>query len=357
MLNLFSRSAPNYRAAVDPLARHGVAPGLLGRFAEWLAASPDRALFRLNPRLLADQLGLDERAALRLLIAAVYEGLMTLLWEVRCPTCGAIGHQLTGLGQIHSEEQCPMCQSHFAPALDEEVRVTFTLHERLRRLPPTADDPVFRMEVDARYGSVPGHALLVLPLFRRLFPQERVLPDESLLVTRVALLFTDLAGSTALYARRGDPRAYHLVRLHFDALFEVADRRGGTVVKTIGDAILGVFLSPVDALEAGLEMHHEIVALNERAQLRNGDQLILKMGLHTGPCLSVTLNDRPDYFGTTVNVAARVQGLSRGGDIVLTDPFCRDPVVAPLLHSRMLETSAVMLKGIDGDVLVHRFAI
>lgn len=357
MKTFFFRSSPNYKDAVESLARHGIAAEVRERFVSTLATAPDRELFRFNPRLFADRLQLSERATLRLLIAAVYEGVMTLFWEVRCPACGSISHRLSNLEQLHAEEECTFCQFHFMPALDDEVRITFSLHERLRSLPASADDPAFRAQIDAQYGVVPGHALLVLPLFRNLFPKERMLPDESLRVTRVALLFTDLAGSTALYARRGDPHAYHLVRLHFDALFDVADRMGGTVVKTIGDAILGVFLTPADALTAGLEMHQAIIELNQRAQLVGDDQLILKMGLHAGPCLSVTLNDRPDYFGTSVNVAARVQGLSRGGDIVLTDAICRDPQVAPLIESRMLETNSVMLKGIDGDVLVHRFEI
>ena len=104
-------------------------------------------------------------------------------------------------------------------------------------------------------------------------------------------------------------------------------------------------------------MHQRIAMLNEQAQLGGDECLILKIGLHVGPCLSVTLNDRPDYFGTTVNLAARVQGLSQGGDIVLTDTFCASPDVKSLLVNRLVESDEVMFKGIDGTVRVHRFVI
>jgi class 3 adenylate cyclase len=356
MFNRFRR-APDYHTAAEALARHGVSVELHRRFAGFLAAAPDRELFHLNPRALAARLATTEREALRLLVAAVYEGLVNLHWEVRCPMCGNVGVTPTGLPQLHAEEQCHVCHARFAPRLDDEVRVRFSLHPRLRALPPAADDAAFREATDALHGPVSGHDLLALPLFRRLFPLERLPPDESLLVTRAALLFTDLAGSTALYARRGDPRAFHLVRLHFDALFAAADDAGGSAVKTIGDAVMAVFLNPADALAAALAMQRAVQALNARAGIAGDDRLILKVGLHCGPCLSVTLNERPDYFGTTVNIAARVQGLSQGGDVVLTDAVRDDPQVAALLAGYALESDSAALKGVDEPVRVHRVAV
>jgi class 3 adenylate cyclase len=350
--NLFS-PRPAFRSAVAALERYGIASDLRARFAAFLQDAPDREVFHFNPRALAERLGLDERAALKLLLDALYEGVVTLHWEIRCPACGSIDHRNTSLNQLHHQFQCPVCQTVSSPRLDDEVRITFSPHPRLRPLPPMSDDFAFRAEVDRRFGSVPGQALLVLPDFQKLFPQERLLPDESLEVARVAVLFTDLAGSTALYAQRGDPRAYHLVRLHFDELLRAADAEGGTVVKTIGDAILGAFQTPAEAMRAALAMQANIAALNQRERLSGDESLILKVGLHSGPCLNVTLNDRPDYFGTTVNIAARVQGLSRGGDIVFTEALRADLEVQTLLNGRAWETSRVALKGIADEVLVH----
>jgi class 3 adenylate cyclase len=237
------------------------------------------------------------------------------------------------------------------------VRVTFSLHPRLRPLPASADDEAFRAEVDARLGPARGQSLLLLPDFQRLFPKQRLLPDESLEVARVALIFTDLAGSTALYASRGDPRAYHLVRLHFDELFAVADRHAGAVIKNIGDAVMAAFPTPTEAMRAALGMQESVAGLNARQRLAEEEHLILKIGLHSGPCLNVTLNDRPDYFGTTVNVAARVQSLSRGGDVVFTETLRADPEVQPLLSGYALESNHVALKGLEAELLVHRLRV
>ena len=354
MLKHLFCARPKMQDAMSRLTRHGVAVDVCDRFAAFLLEAPARELYHFNPRLLTERLPLDERAILKLLLTALSEGIVTLHWDIRCPRCGAMDHHRTSLSQLHHECQCPVCQVSSPPRLDEEVRVTFSPHPRLRALPASADDAVFRSQIDTRLGPVPGQSLLLLPDFQRLFPQEHLAPDESLEVTRVVVLFTDLAGSTALYAARGDPRAYHLVRLHFDALLQAADSNGGTIVKTIGDAIMAAFQTPVEAMRGALAMQHHIAALNEREHLSNSRSLLLKVGLHAGPCLNVTLNDRPDYFGTTVNIAARVQGVSHGGDVVCTDILYTDPEVQTLVQGYTVESTPVMLKGIIAPVLVHR---
>lgn len=354
MRNFFSRR-PDLRAEFAALGEHEVAPELAARLADHFAAAEARGLTYINPHLIGERLGLGERETLRLLVAALYGGLVTLHWDVRCPVCGATDHRADSLAALRHEHQCPMCTAIKPSRLDDEVRVSFSLVDRLHPQ-PAVDDPAHRDAIDARLGPTPGHALLLLPEFQRLFPQQRLLPDESLDVTRAALLFTDLAGSTAIYARRGDPRAYHLVRLHFDELFRVADACGGLMVKTIGDAVMAAFERPAEALRAALAMQEAIIGLNARAGLEGEERLILKVGLHSGPCLSVTLNERPDYFGGTVNIAARVQGLSKGNDIVLTEAIRADGEARQLLAGRGLQSGEVRLKGIDEPVLVHRLA-
>jgi len=357
MLNNLLNRRPNLKATAANLTQYDVPPELRDGFVAFLEAAKDVELFHLNPRYLAEHLGLNERATLKLLVAAVHEGLVKLHWDVRCPVCGSYNHRGDSLHDLSHDGQCAMCQAVFAQRLDHEVRVTFSLHPRLRQLPPSANDKNWRTAVDDRLGSTPGQSLLVLPEFQKLFPQEKLLPDESLEVARTALIFTDLAGSTALYAARGDPRAYHLVRMHFDVLFGVADRCGGTVVKNIGDAIMAVFQSPAEALRAALDMQVGIADLNRGRNLTEPEALILKIGVHSGPCLAVTLNDRPDYFGTTVNVAARVQGLSFGNDVVFTEIIRKDAEAGELLKDRKLETMPTLIKGIEGEWLVHRVVV
>jgi class 3 adenylate cyclase len=361
MFGLFKRR-PDVHKTVLNMEQHDIAldlitsPDLLEKFARFLDQAEDREVYHFNPRYLSEHLELNERATLKLLLAALYEGIVVLHWDVRCPACGGIDPRSSSLHELHHDAVCAMCKAEFSPHLDVEVRVTFSIHERLRPLGNQADDPTFRASIDERLSPTPAFSLLVLPEFQRLFPTQRLLPDESLSVTRLALIFTDLAGSTAIYARRGDPRAYHLVRLHFDELFIAADNNNGTIVKTIGDAILAVFQTPVEAMRAALDMQKRITALNQQQGLTGDERLILKVGLHSGPCLSVTLNERLDYFGTTVNVAARVQGLSKGDDVFFSDMLQRDREVQRFLSEQPFprESSEVTLKGIDGQLLVHR---
>ena len=82
----------------------------------------------------------------------------------------------------------------------------------------------------------------------------------------------------------------------------------GAVVKTIGDAVMASFGDPANAVKAALAMQARIA----------DHELVLKLGIHVGPSVVVNLNDRLDYFGSTVNMAARLQGQSQGGDIVLS---------------------------------------
>ena len=168
---------------------------------------------------------------------------------------------------------------------------------------------------------------------------------------RLALLFTDLQGSTALYDRIGDMKAFDLVRLHFGYLRECIWRNSGALVKTIGDAVMASFVDPLDALRAALDMRAEIARFNADA---GSDLIHLKIGLHAGACLAVTLNDRLDYFGQTVNIAARVQALSGADEIVVTDDVLSLPGARELVAGLKIDSSAVELRGIAGEVRIHR---
>ena len=140
-------------------------------------------------------------------------------------------------------------------------------------------------------------------------------------------MFTDLKGSTALYDRVGDLAAYDLVREHFRVLSEIVASEAGAVVKTIGDAVMATFPTPDRALAAALP-HARL-----DQGLRDGD-LLIKIGIHEGPCLAVTLNDRLDYFGQTVNIAARVQSLADARSIFATRSVVENPQVAKMLETR-----------------------
>jgi len=198
---------------------------------------------------------------------------------------------------------------------------------------------------------VSGGMLLARQTFRRLFRSERVDEEEGLGIRQVTFLFTDLKGSTALYERLGDLNAYALVREHFALLEAVAQRHGGAIVKTIGDAVMAAFARPVDAVAAALAILQDIGQFNrEHGQAA----IILKMGAHCGPSIAVTLNDNLDYFGQTVNIAARVQSFADAGEICLSEALYTAPGVREVLAGRPVEPFDAPLRGVEGDARVYR---
>jgi class 3 adenylate cyclase len=192
-----------------------------------------------------------------------------------------------------------------------------------------------------------------LQAFRDLFSDQVLRPGDEVSVARVTLLFTDLRRSTDLYGRIGDAAAYHLVRDHFAYLGAIVRRHDGALVKTIGDAIMAAFAAPADALAAALEIQQELPGFNAAGQR----PLTIKVGLHEGPSIAVTLNGRLDYFGSTVNMAARLQGQSAGGDIVLSESVAADPGVSTLLEGLDCSKETTTLKGFDRPVDFRRIRL
>ena len=169
--------------------------------------------------------------------------------------------------------------------------------------------------------------------FRDIYGTDALDADQRLKITSLTFLFTDLKGSTELYERVGDLAAFDLVRAHFQVLNEIVAAEAGAVVKTIGDAVMATFPTPDRAVAAALRMREAMRKLNEE---RKREDLLLKIGIHEGPCLAVTLNDRQDYFGQTVNIAARVQGLADSSSIFVTGPVLGSSQAANVLAAKGL---------------------
>jgi class 3 adenylate cyclase len=191
-----------------------------------------------------------------------------------------------------------------------------------------------------------------LQLFRDLFASEALRPGQQISVGSLAVLFTDLRDSTRLYRQIGDAPAFGLVMDHFDVLRDAVVAEGGAIVKTIGDAVMAVFRHPPAAIRAILVAQRRLAAPPEGMR-----PLLLKAGIHYGPCIAVTLNDRLDYFGSTVNVAARLEGLSSGTDVVISAAVRHDPDVDARLAQAddglRVEPMEATLKGLDDE----RFAL
>ena len=187
-----------------------------------------------------------------------------------------------------------------------------------------------------------------LQVFRDLFASEALRPGEQISVGTLTVLFTDLKNSTRLYRQIGDATAFGRVMNHFDVLKQAIADEDGALVKTIGDAVMAVFRQPASALRAMLEAQQRL-AFPPDGML----PLTLKAGLHTGPCIAVTLNDRLDYFGSTVNLAARLEGQSTGNDVVISSAVYGDPEVRELLsdpsNEFVFQRFEIPLKGFDEE--------
>ncbi|HEY3107358.1 MAG TPA: DUF5939 domain-containing protein, partial [Chloroflexota bacterium] len=193
--------------------------------------------------------------------------------------------------------------------------------------------------------------------FRDLFDAQVLAPGLQLAIQRQAFLFTDLTGSTALYQKVGQARAFRLVHDHFQILFTAVTSHRGAVVKTIGDAVMGAFPTGADAVACALAMQRAIRRLETDGAI--DPARLLKIGIHEGPCIAVTANGRLDYFGTTINTAARVEHECRGGQIVMTDEVHGDPAVQAIVRAAGidLETSEVLLRGVVEPVRLHRVVL
>jgi class 3 adenylate cyclase len=198
-----------------------------------------------------------------------------------------------------------------------------------------------------------GKRLLLTPCFGELYKAQVVDEGESLNVSDMTFLFTDLMQSTALYESAGDVNAYFLVRQHFVILDRIIRERSGTIIKTIGDAVHAGFEHPQDALRAAIEMIEELSRFSQTASRPLG----LKVGVHRGRAIAVSLNDRIDYFGQDVNIAARLPGLASANEACISAAVMEAPGVDDVLKSRSVSRTYADLKGIGQKMEVYRLTI
>jgi class 3 adenylate cyclase len=246
---------------------------------------------------------------------------------------------------VVSREQGPTGTTQLRPG---PLRLAFENRTDRRTLPTVwlANDALHEL-LAKRRPFLTAKRLLTNQTFRDLYRTDTLDVDQRLKITSLTFLFTDLKGSTELYERVGDLVAYDLVKAHFRILNEVVASEAGAVVKTIGDAVMATFPTPDRALAAALRMREALRALDQ--------DLLLKIGIHEGPCLAVTLNDRQDYFGQTVNIASRVQNLADSRSI-----FATGAVVTHGSAAQLLERSGIKpvpqdraLRGISSQVAVY----
>ena len=206
--------------------------------------------------------------------------------------------------------------------------------------------------VTRRVPVLTAKRLLTHQTFRDIYRTNVLDINQRFKITNLTFLFTDLKGSTELYERIGDLAAFDLVRSHFQLMHSVVAAHGGAVVKTIGDAVMATFSRPVQGVAAALDMRKSINELNRRD---SRDDLFLKVGLHSGPCLAVLMNERQDYFGQTVNIASRLQNIATPDLIFATRTVVEDEEARALIaaRGRGLHGTTALLRGLSGEIPVY----
>ena len=197
--------------------------------------------------------------------------------------------------------------------------------------------------------ALTGERVIAMPAFRRLSPEQLLRPGDNAEIGWIAVMFTDLKGSTELYDALGDAPAYNLVRDHFSFLSDRVQRNHGFVVKTVGDAVMAAFSRPDHGVRAALAIQDDVASFNA-ARGAGATPIVLKLGLHAGPCIAVTTGDVLDYFGATVNVAARLENQCRGGEVIVSEDVAGDAETAAALADRTRIEETAMLRGVSAPV-------
>lgn len=232
------------------------------------------------------------------------------------------------------------------------LRILVENHTDVRVLPSVCEaNEALHTLLGNRRPFLTAKRLLSNQTFRDVYRTDTIDVDQRLKITSLTFLFTDLRGSTELYERVGDLAAFDLVKTHFGILNEIVAAEAGAVVKTIGDAVMATFPTPDRAVAAAMRMRDAMHSLNQE---RGNEDLLLKIGIHEGPCIAVSLNERQDYFGQTVNIASRVQHLATAREIFATGSVLQNPRASDLLSERGLKPMShnVSLRGITDQISI-----
>lgn len=158
----------------------------------------------------------------------------------------------------------------------------------------------------------------------------------------LCVLFADVSGSTRLYEKLGDKEALHAVERCLNRMTRATEQFKGRVVKTIGDEVMAVF----DSAEAGMDAACSMQQRVDDLPPVSGIKLAIRIGFHFGPAIE----DAKDVFGDTVNMAARMAGLAKAGQIITTAETVG--ALPTLLQQSTREIDALSVKGKAEDVRV-----
>jgi len=164
-------------------------------------------------------------------------------------------------------------------------------------------------------------------------------------LSKAAVLFADISGSTQLYVQHGDTTARTMIAKALEYLANVTKEHKGVVIKTIGDEVMCRFPSADDAFDAAVGMQRTLK--ENAAEITDKTRVCIRVGLQWGE----VVNQGGDVFGDAVNVAARVAAVAKRDQIVTTEQ-----TVAALTGNRgemARQFDRVALKGREGELVLH----
>ena len=163
--------------------------------------------------------------------------------------------------------------------------------------------------------------------------------------TELAVLFSDVVGSTRIYELHGDQRAREIVALCIELMRTATEQHQGTVIKTMGDEVMATFPTADQALNAAAHMQRQITS-HPDLQL-DGQPVAVRIGCHFGP---VVLESR-DVFGATVHTANRMTSQAKAGQIVTTAATVEQ--LSPEWRASVRQIDIAMLKGQGTEITLY----
>jgi class 3 adenylate cyclase len=220
---------------------------------------------------------------------------------------------------------------------------------------PSSAWQVLRFDcLDPHHDAATADQVTSLPAYKHLFGDDALRPGMQLGVGHLVFLFSDIRGSTQLYRELGDSKAFRLVQDHFAIMEEFIRKEGGSIVKTIGDAVMASFIDEEAAIKAAMAIQNYYESHKQENHLQG-----LKIALHSGPCIMVNLNDHMDYFGTTVNICSRLLDQAHDEDIIISGSLFQMPKVQEFLNQQKITWTQdeQVLRGFQGSKTFYRLSL
>jgi len=146
----------------------------------------------------------------------------------------------------------------------------------------------------------------------------------------VAVLFTDIVGSTEYFKVHGDKLGREMLRTHHNTASSIVSAFGGKVLKLIGDSIMASFVTPSDAFKAAISMQQRF---KEKGNDKNtADNMSVRIGIHYGRVIV----ENNDIYGDVVNVASKLTNLAYGGQIFISGDIHNFVKNTPYVHFELI---------------------